>query len=580
MTVTVNPRPTITLVQLDTLCFSATSTSTATFPYTATTSSPTTYTVTQLTGPTTITGLPINAALPASPIAITFPAAAATGNYTFNITVATAAGCSSTNKTLTVYLRAVPNININGTTTPLCFSGSPQTVNFPYSGATGTPTKYTITADAANPTAVTGLPVNAPLPASPIQVTLPAVANPGTYNFYLTVCNNFGCVSSVKTLTIVVSPPATVNILCSNPLNTVCSGGSVQLTAVVGGSATSGIWNATSGTFSNPTGLTTLYTPAIASGTINVQFTTNDPVGACQSATAFIPINVIQLQTTTSTTNVACNGGANGTATVNVTGGSGNYTYTWSNLQNTQTATGLAAGTYSVVVNDVTYGCTKTTSVTITQPAVLVAASTAGTISCNGGTTTVTVTATGGTAPYTGTGTFPVNAGAYSFTVTDANGCTSITTGTVTEPTNLVASSTAGTISCNGGTTTVTVTAIGGTAPYTGTGTFPVNAGAYSFTVTDANGCTSITTGTVTEPTNLVASSTAGTISCNGWNNNSNSNSNRRNCSLHRNRYIPSQCRCIFIHSNRCKRLYIYHNRNRNRAYELGSKFNSRHNFL
>ena len=203
---------------------------------------------------------------------------------------------------------------------------------------------------------------------------------------------------------------------------------------------------------------------------------------------------------------ISCNGGTT-TVTVTATGGIAPYTGTGTFPVN--------AGAYSFTVTDAN-GCTSITTGTVTEPTNLVASSTAGTISCNGGATTVTVTATGGTAPYTGTGTFPVNAGAYSFTVTDANGCTSITTGTVTEPTNLVASSTAGTISCNGGTTTVTVTATGGTAPYTGTGTFPVNAGAYSFTVTDANGCTSITTGTVTEPTNLVASSTAGTISCNG----------------------------------------------------------------
>ena len=55
---------------------------------------------------------------------------------------------------------------------------------------------------------------------------------------------------------------------------------------------------------------------------------------------------------------------------------------------------------------------------------------------------------------------------------------------------------------CAGGNGTVVVTASGGTGPYTGTGTFTVAAGApYSFTVTDANGCTSNTiTGTMNNP--------------------------------------------------------------------------------
>src|SRR5262249_45941027 len=146
----------------------------------------------------------------------------------------------------------------------------------------------------------------------------------------------------------------------------------------------------------------------------------------------------------------------------------------------------------------------------------LVAASSAGAILCNGGSTTVTVTATGGTGPYSGTGTFTVAAGPYSYTVTDANGCTATTAGSVSQPPTLVAASAPGAILCNGGTTTVTVTATGGTGPYTGTGSFTVGAGPYSYTVTDANGCTATTAGSVSQPAALVAASSAGTVSCNG----------------------------------------------------------------
>ena len=38
--------------------------------------------------------------------------------------------------------------------------------------------------------------------------------------------------------------------------------------------------------------------------------------------------------------------------------------------------------------------------------------------------------------------------------MTDANGCTTTVSGTITEPSPLVGSATAGTILCNGGTTT------------------------------------------------------------------------------------------------------------------------------
>jgi hypothetical protein len=199
--------------------------------------------------------------------------------------------------------------------------------------------------------------------------------------------------------------------------------------------------------------------------------------------------------------------GGTTTVTVSATGGTAPYTGTGTFTR--------GAGTYTFTVTDAN-GCTATTTVTLTEPGVLSASSTAGTIACFGGTTTVTVTATGGTAPYTGTGTFTRSAGAYSFTVTDANGATATTTGTITQPTQVIASSQAGTIACNGGSTSVTVSATGGTAPYTGTGTFTRSAGAYTFTVTDANGCTATTTGTISQPTLLVASSVAGTITIPG----------------------------------------------------------------
>ena len=52
------------------------------------------------------------------------------------------------------------------------------------------------------------------------------------------------------------------------------------------------------------------------------------------------------------TSDVLCSGSANGTATVSVTGGIAPYTYAWSDGQDSQTATGLAAGDYSVEVTD------------------------------------------------------------------------------------------------------------------------------------------------------------------------------------------------------------------------------------
>src|SRR5204862_1199 len=139
-------------------------------------------------------------------------------------------------------------------------------------------------------------------------------------------------------------------------------------------------------------------------------------------------------------------------------------------------------------------------------------------ILCHGGTSTVTVSATGGTSPYTGTGPqTPLQAGTYSYTVTDANGCTASTTGDITEPSAVTASSSNTAIACNGGLSTVTVSASGGTGPYSGTGAQPaLHAGTYSYTVTDANGCTASTPGDPTRRSAELASSSNTAILCHG----------------------------------------------------------------
>src|SRR5204863_35817 len=158
----------------------------------------------------------------------------------------------------------------------------------------------------------------------------------------------------------------------------------------------------------------------------------------------------------------------------------------------------VSAGPYSFTVTDAN-GCSAVVTGTISQPSVLSASATNGTIACFGGTTTVNVSATGGTAPYSNVGPHVVSAGPYSFTVTDANGCSALVTGTISQPSVLSASATNGTIACFGGTTTVNVSATGGTAPYLNVGPHVVSAGPYSFIVTDANGCSALVTGTISQ---------------------------------------------------------------------------------
>lgn len=65
---------------------------------------------------------------------------------------------------------------------------------------------------------------------------------------------------------------------------------------------------------------------------------------------------------------MSCYGSSNGQAIVSALGGTSPYTYSWSpSGGSTATATGLAAGSYSISVMDM-YGCSLSSSLIITQP--------------------------------------------------------------------------------------------------------------------------------------------------------------------------------------------------------------------
>lgn len=226
--------------------------------------------------------------------------------------------------------------------------------------------------------------------------------------------------------------------------------------------------------------------------------------------------------------NILVNGGST-TVTVNASGGVSPFTYKLDN-GNYQTAnlfSGVIAGSHIATVKDAN-GCTKTNNFVITQPSVLNASAISGTIACNGGSTTVTVSATGGTAPYSGTGNFTAVAGTHNYTITDANGISQSVGVTITQPSLLSATLTAGTISVYGGTTSINVNASGGTPIFNyslNSGTAQtsnvfsnVPAGNHNVLITDANGCNTTKSISITQPSNnpVIVSAVAGQITCFG----------------------------------------------------------------
>ncbi len=217
--------------------------------------------------------------------------------------------------------------------------------------------------------------------------------------------------------------------------------------------------------------------------------------------------------------NVACNGGADGSATAAAVGGVGPFTYSWDNGESTETAVGLDAGIHTVTVND-TNNCGTTCTITITEPPVFSCSITVNNnISCFGANDgAATVLAIGGTPGYTylwDDGQTTENAvglspGLHSVTVTDSNGCMTSCELTIVEPIELACTiALVNDISCFGEDDgSATITATGGVPDYTylwddGQTTetaINLTPGLHTATVTDASLCTTVCSITINEP--------------------------------------------------------------------------------
>ncbi|HLP96644.1 MAG TPA: SprB repeat-containing protein [Saprospiraceae bacterium] len=207
----------------------------------------------------------------------------------------------------------------------------------------------------------------------------------------------------------------------------------------------------------------------------------------------------------------------NGTASAVVTGGTGSFTYLWNNGETNASIVGLPAGVYSVTVTDAG-GCTAVESTTVAFiPAMVFSSIVSNPPLCTESATgSITVTVTGGTSPYTYTWHNPIfqgntlnnlPAGSYDLTVTDHNGNTLTAGVELLDPAPVLlqmASTPHNAIPHNG---TASVTASGGTGQYsyvwntgaTDASISGLQAGSYTVTVTDSNGCTRLGTVTVDE---------------------------------------------------------------------------------
>jgi gliding motility-associated-like protein len=335
-----------------------------------------------------------------------------------------------------------------------------------------------------------------------------------TYTVTATDAN--GCAAAD---TIVVNAPASsVNSSVTLDSNASCFGETDGgLTAV--GSGGSGTY-----TFSWNISSTNATIAGLAAATYSV--TVTDANGCTDSASAAIS-SPPQLFAFTSELNApTCNNIADGSVQGFGNGGTGAYTYAWSNGATTQIISNLIGGTYSVTVTDAN-GCTDDEDETISAPNPIVIVKDSLNESCSGSADGEAYIASlsGGSTPFTfiwNTGSTNdtitgLTAGSYTVTVTDSNSCTEEATFTLDSGSGATVSVDSTDITCNGdddGTATATAT---GAATITyawsnGGTTVTISSlatGTYTVTVTDGNGCTTVDSTVVNEPAVLVATASA-----------------------------------------------------------------------
>jgi len=247
----------------------------------------------------------------------------------------------------------------------------------------------------------------------------------GTYT--ATVTDGIGC-SNTQTVPITATGTLSVTVSTTQTGCTV-NNGTATLNPNTGTAPYFYNWN---------NGQTTQTATGLASG--NYTATITDVSGCTKTET--LTITQSPAITVSVTTNTAACLSSNGDATANPSGGTPGFTYSWNNGQTTQTATGLAAGTYTATVTDAN-GCTQIQTASVNQvPGSTATASASPSVIISGASSALTATG-GGTYVWSPTLNLscttcsnptatPSQTTSYCVLVTDNNGCKDSTCITIT----------------------------------------------------------------------------------------------------------------------------------------------------
>lgn len=346
-----------------------------------------------------------------------------------------------------------------------------------------------------------------------VSITGNNANNAASYYYYCYdwILVGAGCVSERRAVTAFISAgltavPSVTNATCGS------GDGSASVNVSGGNGAYTYIWSngGTSSSIAN-----------LSPGTYNV--TVND-ANTCSGTATAVVAGAANLTSSKSQTDATCFGGNDGSAFVTVSNGTPNYSYLWSNGNNTSNAANLAAGDYTVTITDGN-SCVHVDSFTITQPDEIDIQITHISPNCHGESNgSVTLNTAGGTLPYSinWSPAIPnpsnLSAGTYDVTVTDGNSCSATSSFIMDEPALLTTNTTSTPVSCfNGSNGTANAIPSGGLGSYsyqwcngdTTHNTSGLSAGICSVTVTDENGCSVSASVTSQQPPQMVVVTSA-----------------------------------------------------------------------
>ncbi|MBA0884210.1 PKD domain-containing protein [Flavobacterium undicola] len=375
------------------------------------------------------------------------------------------------------------------------------------------------------------------------QTLINTSVNPSVVTYTVTPTSGT-CVGNTFTVAVTVNPAINPNVVVNDNS---CFGTN---TASISTNITGGIpfssgspytisWSGPSGFNSSATSISNL-----KPGNYDLTVTDNGNCPFLKTYTITEPTDIVIA--VISKKDISCLGSNNGSVDINVTGGTGNYTYNWTKngaaFAVSQDISNLGPGNYTVSVTDANNCGPKTASSTITEPPLLVVSLINKTdVICFGdATAAINVNVSGGVPSvsgynfaWTGPNGFTsstqnlsgIVAGTYNVVVTDSQSCSKNLTVTISQSTEIKITYSTTAILCYGANNaSITATISGGIPPYqytwsnlaTTLNQTNLSAGDYTILVTDNAGCKKSQTITIPDAPIFTVNPIKKDISCFG----------------------------------------------------------------